>query len=106
MTSWIWEFLLDRRAAVEVNGVREKERPFREGHFPQGSVLAPTLYTLWSADLITDLKSVSGTVIFMYAGDTATLSSGASIEQAGQRAADVICHLLFGEQVEDAYRRG
>ena len=51
------------------------------------------LYTLWSADLITDLKTVPGTEIYMYADDTATLSSGASIEQAergAQQAADVI----------------
>ena len=57
------------------------------------ALLAPTLYTLWSADLITDLKTVPGTEIYMYADDTATLSSGASIEQAerrAQQAADVI----------------
>ena len=74
---------------MEVNGVRGQERPFPAG-LPHGSVLAPTLYKLWSADLITDLKSVP---VFMYADDTATLSSGASLEQAGQgaqRAADVI----------------
>ena len=77
---------------MEVNGTRGRERPFRAG-LPQGSVLAPTLYTLWSADLITDLKTVPGTEIYMYADDTATLSSGASIEQAerrAQQAADVI----------------
>ncbi|KAF0303168.1 RNA-directed DNA polymerase from mobile element jockey [Amphibalanus amphitrite] len=92
MSAWIWAFLRDRRAAVEVNGARGGERPFRAG-LPQGSVLAPTLYTLWSADLITALKTVPGTDIFMYADDTATLSSGASIEEAGrraQRAADII----------------
>ncbi|KAF0288249.1 Retrovirus-related Pol polyprotein from type-1 retrotransposable element R1 4 [Amphibalanus amphitrite] len=49
-------------------------------------MLAPTLYTLWAADLITALRSVPGTEIFMYADDTATLSSGATIEQAGRRA--------------------
>ena len=92
LVSWIWAFLRDRRASVEVNGTRGRERPFRAG-LPQGSVLAPTLYTLWSADLITDLKTVPGTEIYMYADDTATLSSGASIEQAerrAQQAADVI----------------
>ena len=92
MTRWIWAFLRDRRAAVEFNGTRSRERPFRAG-LPQGSVLAPTLYTLWSADLITALETVLGTNIFMYADDTATLSSGATIEEASrraQRAADVI----------------
>ena len=92
MTSWIWAFLRDRRAAVVVNGTRSSERPYRAG-LPQGSVLAPTLYTLWAADLITALRSVPGTESFMYADDTATLSSGATIEQASRRAqqaADVI----------------
>ena len=65
--------------------MRGKERPFRTG-LPQGSILAPTLFTLTSAELITDLKYVPGTDIFMYADHTATLSSGASIEQAGQQA--------------------
>ena len=92
MTRWIWAFLRDRRVAVEVNGTRSRERPFRAG-LPQGSVLAPKLYTLWSADLITALKTVPGTDIFMYDDDTATLSSGATIEEASRRAqrvADVI----------------
>lgn len=92
MAAWIWSFLRDRRAAVEVNGIRSKERPFRAG-LRQGSVLAPTLYTLWAADLITDLKSVPSTEVFMYADDTATVSAGCSIDQAGRRAqeaADVI----------------
>ena len=69
MISWIWASLRHRRAAVEVNGTRSRERPFRAG-LPQGSVLAPTLYTLWSADLITALKTVPDTDIFMYADDT------------------------------------
>ena len=43
--TWVFQFLRDRRARVEVNGVRGNEREFRAG-LPQGSVLAPTLYTL------------------------------------------------------------
>ena len=57
---------------------------------PPGIVLALPLYILWSADLITDLKSVPSTDIFMYADDTAMLCSGASMEQAGKRPAGVI----------------
>ena len=90
--TWIFHFLRDRRACAEVNGVRSSSRPFRAG-LPQGSVLAPTLFTLWSADLVEELRKVPGTSTFMYADDTATLSSGATIEQAkdrAQRAADVM----------------
>ena len=57
---------------------------------PPGIVLALPLYILWSADLITDLKSVPSTDILMYVDDTAMLCSGASMEQAGKRPAGVI----------------
>ena len=85
MARWIFQFLRDRRARVEVNGTLSAERPFRAG-LPQGSVLAPTLYTLWAADLVTDLRSVPGTSVYMYADDTATLSSGCDIGSARERA--------------------
>ena len=61
--------------------VRSRERPFRAG-LPQGSVLAPTLFTLWSADLIQELRRVPRTSVFVYADDTATLSAGSSVELA------------------------
>ena len=92
MATWVFGFLRDRRARAEVNGVRSSERPFRAG-LPQGSVLAPTLFTLWSADLIEDLGRVSRTSVFAYADDTATLSAGASMPEAkarAQQAADTL----------------
>ena len=70
---------------MEVNGTRSAERIFRAG-LPQGSVLAPTLYTLWAADLILELRDIPATYTFMYADDTATLSSGCSIALARERA--------------------
>ena len=92
MVSWIWQFLRNRRACTEVNGVRSAERPFRAG-LPQGAVLSPTLYTLWAADLVRALNSVPGTTTYMYADDTATLSGSADMEVArkrAQQAADVL----------------
>ena len=77
----VFGFLRDRRARAEVNGVRSSERPFRAG-LPQGSVLAPTLFTIWSADLIEDLRRVSRTSVFMYADDTATLSAETVMPEA------------------------
>ena len=90
--TWIFQFLRDRRACAEVNGVRSRSRPFRAG-LPQGSVLAPTLFTLWSADLVAALKRVPGTSVYMYADDMATLCSGGTIAEArdrAQRAADTM----------------
>ena len=92
VTTWIHHFLRDRQACAEVNGVRSHSRPFRAG-LPQGSVLAPTLFTLWSADLVAALGRVPGTSVYMYADDTATLCSGGTIAQArdrAQQAADTI----------------
>ncbi|KAF0304736.1 RNA-directed DNA polymerase from mobile element jockey [Amphibalanus amphitrite] len=85
LVTWIFQLLRDRRACVEVNGVRSRERPFRAG-LPQGSVLAPTLYTLWAADLIEELRKVPRTDCYMYADDTATVSAGPNIQMALSRA--------------------
>ena len=85
MSTWVFQFLRDRRARAEVNGALSSERVFRAG-LPQGSVLAPTLFTLWAADLVAALRSVPRTDTFMYADDTATLSAGATIELAQARA--------------------
>ncbi|KAF0297157.1 putative RNA-directed DNA polymerase from transposon BS [Amphibalanus amphitrite] len=92
LVTWIHHFLRDRRACAEVNGSRSRNRPFRAG-LPQGSVLAPTLFTLWSADLVAALKRIPGTSVFLYADDTATLCSGGTIAEArdrAQQAADAI----------------
>ncbi|KAF0291219.1 RNA-directed DNA polymerase from mobile element jockey [Amphibalanus amphitrite] len=86
LATWIFRFLRDRRARVEVNGAHSSERVFRAG-LPQGSVLAPTIYTLWVADLIETLRNASDrTDVLMYADDTATLSAGATVELAVARA--------------------
>ena len=85
LVNWIFQFLRDRRARVEVNGVPSEERPFRAG-LPQGSVLAPSLFTLWSADLAAALRGIPGTTVLMYADDTATLSSGSTLPIARSRA--------------------
>ena len=83
MVDWVFQFLRDRRARVEINGTHSQERSFRAG-LPQGSVLAPTLFTPWSADLAAALRATPGTSVFMYADDTATLSSGSILPVAGE----------------------
>ena len=90
--NWLWSFLRDRRARVEVGGTKSKERIYRAG-LPQGSVVSPTLFLLWSAPLAAALQEDPGTTAFMYADDTAALCAGYSLEVArtrAQRAADVL----------------
>ena len=49
-------------------------------------MLVPTLFVLWSADLIEELRRVHWTSAFAYADDTATQSAGSSIDLAKRRA--------------------
>ena len=51
IAAWIFHFLRDRPACAEVNGMRSRYRLFCTG-LPQGSVLVPTLFMLWLADLV------------------------------------------------------
>ena len=60
MIDWIFQVLRDHSARVEINGTPGEQRIFRAG-LPQGSVLAPTLFTLWSAGLAAELREVPGT---------------------------------------------
>ena len=83
---------------MEDNGTLSEERPFRAG-LPQGSVLAPTLFTLWSADQAEALIEVPGTSVFMYADDTATLSSGSTLQAARERAQQAADILAKGASV-------
>ena len=85
MVNWVWQFLRDRRARVEVNGAMSSERVFRAG-LPQGGVLSPALFLLWAAPLATSLKSLPGVTPFMYADDTAVLCAGNTVETAQKRA--------------------
>ena len=50
ITDWVWHFIEDREASVRFNNATSSTRRFRQG-LPQGSVLAPTLFTIWIADL-------------------------------------------------------
>ncbi|XP_043212000.1 uncharacterized protein LOC122376264 [Amphibalanus amphitrite] len=83
--TWVWHFLRDRRACVELNGTRSEERVYR-ARLPQGSVLSPTLFLLWSAPLASALRRLPGTTPFMFADDTSALCSGNTIAVARERA--------------------
>ena len=90
--AWIWQFLRDRRARVDVNGIVSSEGIYRAG-LPQGSVLSPALFLLWSASLAVALQEVLGATAFMYADDTAARCAWNTIEVArwtAQVAADAL----------------
>ena len=70
---------------MEINGAVSGERIYSAG-LPQGSVLSPALFLLWSAPLAAALQEVPGATAFMYADGTATLCAGNNIEVAPERA--------------------
>ena len=93
LISWIWSFLRDHRAHTEINGCQSRDRIFRVG-LPQGSVLAPTLFLLWSVPLADILRRIPGTTPCMYADDTAFLCAGNTIEVAKRRARQAAAALV------------
>jgi len=75
-------FLEDRSFSVVVDGAKSSERPICAG-VPQGSVLGPTLYSLYTADMPTfsSVRAVDSqdVLIATYADDTAVLTRNESL---------------------------
>ena len=62
---WTENFLTNRKQAVVLNGTPSKETPVRSG-VPQGSVLGPTLFILYT----NELPERTASEMYMYADDT------------------------------------
>ena len=76
---WIREFLSDRTAKVRLNDTLSKVRNFRQG-LPQGSVLAPILFTIWIQDLQAVIPPTSEA--FVFADDLMLATRNTSITTA------------------------
>ena len=85
INTWVWNFLRDRKACVELQESRSSELVYRAG-LPQCSVLSPTLFLLWSTPLVPALRALPGTTPFHFADDTSTLCSGNTIAVAREWA--------------------
>ena len=76
---WIASYLVGREQRTLVNGTHSTSLPVNQG-VPQGSVLGPLFYIIYSNDIIEKVKKSGFT---FYADDTVIYSKKKSLEQAG-----------------------
>lgn len=86
---WIETWLSNRRAFVEVKGIKSRWfQIFRGG--PQGSVLTPTIFITYHSDMTSFLNSASS---FMFADDLAAVVGGRIGDKYSQQCLDLECRL-------------
>ena len=82
--AWLEAFLTGRRQRVVVNGVKSGWAPVMSG-IPQGTVLGPTLFLLYVADLPSNLQNN----VQMFADDTKLYGRSGSVEECKTLQADL-----------------
>jgi len=73
------DYLSKRKQYTVVNGELSDQAYVTSG-VPQGSVLGPTLFALYTSDLP---EAVSSASLYMYADDTTIYCIGASVDSVG-----------------------
>lgn len=90
----IRSYLLNRSFRVSVNGFLSEDKPVPFG-VPQGSVLSPTLFNIFTADII----KVDGVTYYLFADDTGFVATDMDPEM-------VICKLQHAQnELEKYYER-
>ena len=77
LLNWLTSYLTSRLQYTVLNGQRSSLCPVSSG-VPQGSVLGPTLFTLYTSDLVASIQSGS---VNMYADDTTVCCIGKTIDE-------------------------
>ena len=87
MCSWILDFLSDRRQIVRMGNIKSHPLTLNTGA-PQGCVLSPLLYSLYTHDCV---ATHSSTVVVKYADDTTVMGLIDSDDETAYR--DEVCTL-------------
>ena len=77
LLNWLTSYLTSRLQYTVLNGQRSRFSSVSSG-VPQGSVLGPTLFVLYTSDLV---ESVQSGTVHMYADDTTIYCIGKSIDE-------------------------
>ena len=77
LLAWLRDYLSDREQYTVINGVPSENTKVAHG-IPQGSVLGPILFALYTSDLP---KAVNTATTFLYADDTTMYCVGESVDQ-------------------------
>ena len=92
---WIYSFLTDCRASVQLFNVFSSSRRFAQG-LPQGSVLAPLLFLFYVNDLTSTLND--NAVIAIFADDVSILTTAQKREVAETAAQSVVNSIVTWNQ--------
>ena len=79
---WTTAWLTNRNARVQLNGITERCRTFKEG-LPQGSVISPLFFVLYINDLLGNFSE--STMVSAYADDLALACRGRKKEDVALR---------------------
>ena len=77
LLNWLTSYLTSRLQYMVLNGQRSTLCSVSSG-VPQGSVLGPTLFTLYTSDLVASIQSGS---VYTYADDTTVYCIGKTIDE-------------------------
>ena len=93
--TWFASYLSNRKQMVFVSDIKSDEATIKAG-VPQGSILGPWFYLLYSNDMPTCIKDSKSSMI-LYADDTILMTSGTDIEEVKCTLTSALskCHHWF-----------
>ena len=89
MSEWLKDYLKDRQQYTVVNG-KQSDYAKVTYRIPQGSVLCPILFTLYTNDMV---AAVTSGTVYLYADDTTVYRIAETIDQVTVLLNTLTAHL-------------